>query len=41
MLVTLILIDSIRIWAGVLRGTKEAKVNESPFVLTQLRPEEI
>jgi carbon starvation protein len=40
-LVTLILIDSIRTWVGVLRGTKDAKVNESPFVVTQLRPEEI
>jgi carbon starvation protein len=40
-LVTLILIDSIRTWVGVLRGTKEAKINESPFVVTQLRPEEI
>jgi carbon starvation protein len=40
-LVTLILIDSIRTWAGLLRGTRESKVNEAPFVATQLRPEEI
>jgi carbon starvation protein len=40
-LVTLILVDSIRVWAGVLRGTRSAKVTESPFVLTQMRAEEI
>jgi carbon starvation protein len=40
-LVTLILVDSIRTWIGVLRGTSDARVNEAPFVLTQLRPEEI
>jgi carbon starvation protein len=40
-LVTLILADSIRLWIGILRGTREAKVMESPFVLSKLRPEEI
>jgi carbon starvation protein len=40
-LVTLIVVDSIRVWVGVLRGTSEVSVNESPFVVTQLRPEEI
>jgi carbon starvation protein len=40
-LVALILIDSIRVWAGVLRGTRTATVTESPFIATQLRPEEI
>ena len=40
-LVTLILVDSIRTWIGVLRGTSDARVNEAPFVATQLRPEEI
>ena len=40
-LVTLILIDSIRIWIGVLRGTAEARVSETPFVPTQLQPGEI
>lgn len=40
-LVSLILVDSVRTWAGVLRGTRDARVNESPFVVTQLRPEEI
>jgi carbon starvation protein len=40
-LVTLIVVDSIRVWAGILRGTREARVHESPFVLSQLRPEEL
>ena len=40
-LVTTILLDSIRIWVGILRGTREAKVAEAPFVLSRLRPEEI
>jgi carbon starvation protein len=40
-LVALILVDSIRVWAGVLRGTRTATVTESPFMPTQLRPEEI
>jgi carbon starvation protein len=40
-LVTAILLDSIRIWVGVLRGTREARVVEAPFVLSQLRPEEL
>jgi carbon starvation protein len=35
-LVTTILIDSIRVWAGILRGTREAKVHEAAFVPTQL-----
>jgi carbon starvation protein len=40
-LVSTILIDSIRLWIGVLRGTRDAKVLESPFVLSRLRAEEI
>ncbi len=40
-LVALILADAIRVWVGILRGTREAKVNEAPFVLSQLEPEEI
>ncbi|HYO84401.1 MAG TPA: carbon starvation CstA family protein, partial [Bryobacteraceae bacterium] len=40
-LVTLILVDSVRIWAGILRGSREATSNETAFVPTQLRPEEI
>ncbi|MFB3776694.1 MAG: carbon starvation CstA family protein [Bryobacteraceae bacterium] len=40
-LVALILIDSIRVWVGILRGTREARVLESPFVPTRLSPEEL
>ena len=39
-LVTLILADSIRLWTGILRGSRRAVTNETPFILTQLRPEE-
>jgi carbon starvation protein len=39
-LVTLILVDSIRLWVGILRGRIKVKVGEAPFVATRLRPEE-
>jgi carbon starvation protein len=40
-LVTLIIVDSVRVWAGILRGTRDSVVREAPFVPTQLRPEEL
>ena len=40
-LVSTILIDSARPWIGILRGTQPAKSTETPFVLSQLRAEEI
>ena len=40
-LVTTILVDSIRVWVGILRGTRDAKITETPFVPSRLRPEEI
>jgi carbon starvation protein len=40
-LVTVILVDSIRVWAGILMGSRDAKVRETPFVMTQLRAEEL
>jgi carbon starvation protein len=40
-LVTVILLDSIRLWWDILRGTAEARVREAPFVVSQLRPEEV
>jgi carbon starvation protein len=40
-LVSTILIDSIRVWAGILRGTRASQVNEAPFVMSNLRPEEV
>ena len=39
--VATILIDSIRVWVGILRGTRAADVHESPFVMSHLRPEEL
>jgi carbon starvation protein len=41
LLVSMILIDSVRLWVGILRGTRDARVTESPFVVSRLRPEEI
>jgi carbon starvation protein len=40
-LVTTILIDSLIVWTGILRGTRERRSTETPFVLTQLRAEEL
>ncbi len=40
-LVTTILIDSIRLWIGILSGGREGRVVESPFVQSMLRPEEV
>ncbi|MBZ5577499.1 MAG: carbon starvation protein A [Acidobacteriia bacterium] len=40
-LVATILLDSVRVWIGILRGTRDARVYETPFVPSQLRPEEI
>lgn len=40
-LVGAIFLDSLRVWWGVLRGTREATLQEAPFVLSQLRPEEV
>jgi carbon starvation protein len=40
-LVVTIALDSIRTWAGVLRGTVARTTTESPFVATQLNAEEL
>jgi carbon starvation protein len=40
-LVTAILLDSMRVWIGILRGTREARLCEAPFVVSQLRAEEL
>jgi carbon starvation protein len=40
-LVAVILVDSIRVWAGILAGSGERVVHEAPFVLSQLRAEEL
>src|ERR1700694_1714169 len=38
-MVALVLIESVRQWIGVLSGREEARVKESPFVMTQLAEE--
>jgi carbon starvation protein len=38
-LVATILVDSIRVWTGILRGASEARVSEAPFVLSRLDAE--
>ena len=40
-LVTVVLVDSLRLWYGILRGTQRAVVIESPFVLSRLEVKEI
>jgi carbon starvation protein len=40
-LVATILLDSLRVWVGILRGTRESQVCEAPFVLSQLQAEEL
>jgi carbon starvation protein len=40
-LVMVIVADSVRVWVGILRGTREARSFETPFVASQLRPEEL
>jgi carbon starvation protein len=40
-LVAVILLDSLRVWFGILRGTRTADIRAAPFVLSQLRAEEL
>ncbi|MBS1872632.1 MAG: carbon starvation protein A [Acidobacteria bacterium] len=40
-MVTLVLMHSARVWYGILRGTRDAGVLESPFVATRLLPDEV
>jgi carbon starvation protein len=35
-LVTVILIDSIRVWMGILSGTRDARLTETPFIQSEL-----
>ncbi len=35
-LVATILLDSVRVWAGILRGSRTARLSEAPFVATAL-----
>jgi carbon starvation protein len=41
LLVAAILVDSVRIWTGILLGTREGAVQESPFVQSRLGADEI
>jgi carbon starvation protein len=41
LLVGAILVDSLRVWVGILRGVGDATVREAPFVLSRLRAEEL
>jgi carbon starvation protein len=41
LLVATILIDSVRVWVGILRGTADARVREAPFVPSRLQVEEL
>ena len=41
MLVAVILVDSVRVWAGILRGTRDSRVREAPFVPSRLQAEEL
>jgi carbon starvation protein len=38
-LVSVILIDSLRVWVGILSGARSREISETPFVLSQLRTE--
>jgi carbon starvation protein len=40
LLVAIILLDSLRLWFGIISGTADSRVAETPFVPTQLNPEE-
>ncbi len=40
-LVTTILVDSIRLWIGILQGKREANSSESPYVLSKLSADEV
>jgi carbon starvation protein len=40
-MVSLVLIDSARVWIGILNGTRSAVLHETPFVPTRLNAEEI
>ncbi len=40
-MVTVVMLDSVRVWWGILRGTRTARVAEAPFVLSRLRADEV
>ena len=40
-LVAVILVDSVRVWAGILSGAGDRQVHEAPFVVSRLQAEEL
>jgi carbon starvation protein len=40
-LVAVILVDSVRVWAGILSGSRDRQVHEAPFVVSRLQAEEL
>ena len=40
-LVAVILVDSVRVWAGILSGSGDRRVHEAPFVASRLQAEEL
>jgi carbon starvation protein len=41
LMVTVVLVDSVIVWYGILRGTRPARIDEAPFIASRLRPEEV
>jgi carbon starvation protein len=41
LMVAAVVADSLRVWAGIVSGRREVRLNEAPFVLTQLKPGEV
>jgi carbon starvation protein len=40
-LVAVVVLDSVRLWVGILRGVRKAETMETPFVASRLRAEEL
>jgi carbon starvation protein len=40
-LVAVILVDSVRVWAGILSGSGDRQVHEAPFVVSRLQAGEL
>jgi carbon starvation protein len=40
-LVAVILVDSVRVWAGILAGSGDRRLREAPFVVSRLQAEEL
>jgi len=39
LLVSTVLVDSLRVWVGLIRATRTAALNETPFVPSAIAPE--